>query len=407
MVVPHTPGRKSPSASALLVGAAVMVAVLVVAAVVVAVHLSNVNHVQALTPAQAAAQPLPEPSAEAASQVDPGTNLQGRPAPDFSLTDQHNRPVSLASYRGHPVVLAFLDPVCTTICPLTTVSMVQAVSLLGQSAAGVRLLGIDANPQVTSTAALRGYTAAHEMPASWDFLTGSPAALAGVWHAYGVYVAANAGNIDHDPAVFVLDGQGRERWLYLSQLAYASIGQQAAALANGLAQVLRSGFHSSLTADPAAVTPAMTTTLQRAAGVSDTVPAGNVVLGPKQPHLLFFFASWLSEVGGLSSDLHDLNRYALLARQHHWPAPVAVDETAVEPDPTALAQTLAALHTTLDFPVVLDPTGQVADGYQVQSMPTYMLIETAGKVAFTNQGDFAYNNLVAAVSKAVAAVATP
>jgi peroxiredoxin len=32
----------------------------------------------------------------------------GEPAPDFQLTDTRNRLVSLADYRGRPIVLAFL-----------------------------------------------------------------------------------------------------------------------------------------------------------------------------------------------------------------------------------------------------------------------------------------------------------
>jgi hypothetical protein len=40
------------------------------------------------------------------------------PAKEFQLTDQHGRTVSLASLRGKVVLLTFLDPVCTTDCPL-------------------------------------------------------------------------------------------------------------------------------------------------------------------------------------------------------------------------------------------------------------------------------------------------
>ena len=48
--------------------------------------------------------------------LDPGTPLSSR-APDFTLDDQFGRPVSLRSYRGKVVLLAFTDSECTTICP--------------------------------------------------------------------------------------------------------------------------------------------------------------------------------------------------------------------------------------------------------------------------------------------------
>src|SRR5262249_15946903 len=77
--------------------------------------------------------------------LDPGTPLSS-PAPDFTLTDQFGKPVSLRSFRGKVVILAFNDSECTTICPLTTTAMVDARVMLGAAASHVQLLGIDANP---------------------------------------------------------------------------------------------------------------------------------------------------------------------------------------------------------------------------------------------------------------------
>ena len=41
-----------------------------------------------------------------------------RPAPDFVLRDQADRPVSLGAYRGRPVIVTFIDPLCRNLCPL-------------------------------------------------------------------------------------------------------------------------------------------------------------------------------------------------------------------------------------------------------------------------------------------------
>ena len=41
-------------------------------------------------------------------------------SPEFVLRDQQNRLTSLAQFRGKVVVLIFIDPECTQICPLTT-----------------------------------------------------------------------------------------------------------------------------------------------------------------------------------------------------------------------------------------------------------------------------------------------
>ena len=78
--------------------------------------------------------------------VDPGTTLPGDPAPNFMLTDQYRTPVTLSRFRGHAVVLAFVDARCTTVCPLTTASMTEALALLGPAGHTVQLLGVERQP---------------------------------------------------------------------------------------------------------------------------------------------------------------------------------------------------------------------------------------------------------------------
>ena len=56
-------------------------------------------------------------------------------APAFTLTDQDGRPVSLAGLRGKVVLLTFLDPVCTSDCPLIAQEFRQADQMLGASRA--------------------------------------------------------------------------------------------------------------------------------------------------------------------------------------------------------------------------------------------------------------------------------
>ncbi|MGH3274842.1 MAG: SCO family protein, partial [Streptosporangiaceae bacterium] len=91
-------------------------------------------------------------SAAANPNLDTGTSMGGTRAPDFRLANQFGQPVSLSAFRGKVVILAFADSECTTICPLTTASMVAAKDLLGRAGDQVQLLGINANPQATSQA---------------------------------------------------------------------------------------------------------------------------------------------------------------------------------------------------------------------------------------------------------------
>ena len=108
--------------------------------------------------------------------LDPGATLSA-PAPGFTLTNQFGQPVSLSSYRGKVVILAFNDAECTTICPLTTAALVNAKNMLGAAGSKVQLLGVDANPKAIAVEDLLSYSQLHGMTYQWQYLTGSLAQL--------------------------------------------------------------------------------------------------------------------------------------------------------------------------------------------------------------------------------------
>src|SRR6266702_913645 len=253
--------------------------------------------------------------------LDLGSSLGGRPAPDFRLQNQFGQPMSLSQFRGKVVMLAFEDSQCTTVCPLTTQSMLQAKQLLGAAGNQVQLLGVDANPDATSVADVLSYSRTHGLVNQWNFLTGSLAQLKAIWGSY------------HIAALFVIDQQGRERKLYLTQMAYSSVGQSAQVLANEIAGLLpdhpKVASQQSL-ASIAGQGPADHLTLPSA-----KTGGGTVALGPGQPRLVMFFATWLSEVSSLKSELAGANAYVTAARRDGLPQLTAVDETVVEPSAQA------------------------------------------------------------------------
>ncbi len=99
-------------------------------------------------------------------QPRPGTSLGGKPAPDVKLVNQFGQQMSLSQFRGRVVMLSFEDSECTTVCPLTTQSMVLAKELLGKAGNSVQLLGVDANPDAIKVADVMDYSrvARHGQP---------------------------------------------------------------------------------------------------------------------------------------------------------------------------------------------------------------------------------------------------
>ncbi len=343
------------------------------------------------------AGPGGQASAAAANPaLDPGTSLQGRPAPDFRLVNQFGQPMSLSQFRGKVVILAFADSQCTTVCPLTTEAMVVARRLLGPAGSQVQLLGVDANPDATSVSDVMAYSRAHDRVNQWDFLPGTLAQLKATWKSYGLAVQIEQGAIDHTPALLVIDPQGRERKIYLTQMNYASITQAGQVLAQEAASLLPG--HPRLSSQRSL---AYISGLGPGSRVSlPGVPGGQVRLGPGRPRLVVFFATWVAETSDLRSQLLALNAYARAAGAGRLPGLVAVDEAVTEPSAGSAAAYLQGLGGPLDYPVAADISGRVADGYGVQDQPWFALVSASGKVVWHHDGWLPVAALEAAARKA-------
>ena len=320
----------------------------------------------------------PSQSAYLASNpnLDPGTRLS-RPAPDFALTDQFGQSVSLRSFRGKVVVLAFNDSECTTICPLTTAAMLQAKAMLGRAGDQVQLLGVDANPTATSVQDVASYSQLHGMVHAWHFLTGSLPALRRVWKAYSIGVQITRRQVDHSPALFVIDRTGHLARLYVTQQSYAAVGQFGQVLAQEVATLLpgHPPVHSQLSyAHVPGIAPTTSTTLPTASHATLTLGPGRL------PHLALFFATWDQEVTSLGPQMEALNDYQATAARQGLPALTAIDETSVEPSEAALTSFLRGLPHPLVYPIALDRSGRVADGYEVQGEPWLVLTSATGRI---------------------------
>ena len=141
-----------------------------------------------------------------------GSTSLDLPAPGFRLTDQNGQPVTLASLRGKVVLMTFLDPVCTTDCPIIAQEFKQAGVLLGAHDKDVMLVAVVANPTYLSTAFTQAFDRQEGLAAvpNWLYLTGSLSQLGAVWRQYGVTVQnlpAGAMAAHNDLAV-VIDRSG-------------------------------------------------------------------------------------------------------------------------------------------------------------------------------------------------------
>jgi len=137
---------------------------------------------------------------------------QGRPAPEFALTDHRGRPVSLAALRGRPVVVTFVYADCHASCPLL---IARLKALEARSAPDVAFIAISLDPQRDTPASLAGAAVRWELGSRWHLLSGAPASVKDTLSAYGVqYAPLPDGEIAHENLVLIVDRRGRLAFTY-------------------------------------------------------------------------------------------------------------------------------------------------------------------------------------------------
>lgn len=141
--------------------------------------------------------------------------VPSKPAPGFTLTDQHGRVRSLASFRGKAVALYFMDDRCTDVCPIVARELALADRELGATASKVALVGVEVNPKFTAERWVRKFDAEHGLSRlpNWYYFTGTVAALAPVWRAYNVATGIDpkTGDDKHTTLIEFIGPHGRER----------------------------------------------------------------------------------------------------------------------------------------------------------------------------------------------------
>lgn len=195
--------------------------------------------------AEAATNPTADPILSEAVNGTPGAT--DSPTPSFSLVDQNGQPVTLASLRGKAVAITFLDPVCTSDCPVIAQEFREADSMLGGDRSRVALVAINANPVDTATAFLRAFDAEERLDqvGNWRYLTGSTATLESVWNDFGVQVAVEPGGamVAHSELTYVIDPHGRTRYILDTDPgsdSWASQSSFSGTLAQAIETTLRS-----------------------------------------------------------------------------------------------------------------------------------------------------------------------
>ncbi len=157
-----------------------------------------------------------EPRALATVAGDANTAVlePGHAVPDFTLTDQHGRPLHLRDFRGKAVVLTFIYTRCPlpNFCPLMSKNFASLQErFTKQFPDKVQLLSISFDPQFDTPETLSRYAALfqHQEDKNWLFATGTPAQVDHVTGLFGLIREPANGFINHDLRTALIGPDGK------------------------------------------------------------------------------------------------------------------------------------------------------------------------------------------------------
>ncbi|MCU4186403.1 redoxin domain-containing protein [Acidiferrimicrobium sp. IK] len=315
------------------------------------------------------------------------------PAPGFTLTDQHGRPVSPAAFRGDVVIVAPNDDRCTDLCTLLANDIALANQDLGAAAAKVVWLSVNANPFYPTVSDVAAWTDQHGLGGApnWYFATGTPAALAQVWASYGIEVEQDPASrtVTHSTNLFYIDPSGAER-------AVAQFGTEAAntsLFAHGIAQMANDLLPASEqvhVGGPEAQEPTKGNATVSAVAPTFALPYLD------DPSRTFRLSStrgkvtvinfWASTCTLCRTELPAIE--AAYKKTGSQVAFVGVDES----DQAGPARQLAAA-AGLSYPLVADSGGVAAGGEQIPGLPFTVILDPVGKVLVRHSGAFTAEQL--------------
>ena len=139
------------------------------------------------------------------------------PAPDFTLTSQDGKRISLHEFRGRVTVVTFIFTTCSDTCPILTAKLVGIQRKLAPTHPKLIFAAITVDPLNDTPAVLKKYSEAHSAdPAYFVFLTGPYQEIEDVARRYAIYWKKNpAGGVEHTFLTSIIDASGTLRVQYL------------------------------------------------------------------------------------------------------------------------------------------------------------------------------------------------
>jgi protein SCO1/2 len=127
-------------------------------------------------------------------------------APDFALTDERGRPVSMRQFRGRPVAVTFLYTTCEDTCPTQAQQIRGALDQLDRP---VPALAIAVDPPRDTPARAREFLDKYDLVGRMRWVLGSRPALEKVWRGFAIQ--EQLPDREHQARIVLVDRDGLQR----------------------------------------------------------------------------------------------------------------------------------------------------------------------------------------------------
>jgi cytochrome oxidase Cu insertion factor (SCO1/SenC/PrrC family) len=201
-------------------------------------------------------------------------------APPLDLTDERGRPFSLASLRGHPVLVFFGYTHCPDVCPATVGTLNEVLTAVGE---GPRAIFASIDPDRDGVPEMATYL--RYLPKAYVGLSGTPDQVAAATRPWGVkYAKVDEGEpggygMSHTSDVFLVDAEGRIR-------AKFPFGTEAAPMVAAVRALLQEAPVAAPSVAPSAVavaTPLPATSVGPGDDLRVLLVSSSVWAGPETP----------------------------------------------------------------------------------------------------------------------------
>ncbi len=131
---------------------------------------------------------------------------EGLRAPDFALSNQDGKRVSMLDLRGRPVIVTFLYTHCEDTCPIQAQTVRGALDELGHD---VPAIAIAVDPPNDTRRSARRFLAEQRATGRLDFLVGSETELRPVWDGFAIQ--PQSVTTEHQARFTLVDSRGYQR----------------------------------------------------------------------------------------------------------------------------------------------------------------------------------------------------